>query len=238
LFGADNWVRFGWFDSTKSALLHETYPFEPHYREPQPGAMRITAFRPTDDNCPAKNIKVIVNAKEPSLGVHFSEFYPDISALVTTFPGDEQRPLEDRIRLLYTLNSFLARGMRTDNQRFYSYVHGALDNPYDITDYYTAQYKYHLQRSRSLFDRPQEFSPEALAELRRVADRTLQYQRIGFWNFFFESMGLSQFFDEFSFIDELGDSLRVKAKYLKMLHGNPAGFLLKEHGMNPSLTYH
>lgn len=138
------------------------------------------------------------------------EVDPDVSQSrkyfsLPTGTGFDELPLEDRISLLYTTNSFLDAEWRVvpllkHPLPVVTYVHAALDNPEDVS--FNPEYEDAvLARARELFTNPELFSPEAFSELRRVGNRLSLYHKYKEYDLYMHVLNLDQFMEDWSVVD-------------------------------------
>lgn len=126
----------------------------------------------------------------------FREILPEWSCrgklVLPSTTGLEAMPFEDKVRFLYSMNTFLGVSFRPMGQDIptKTYVHSALDNPTIDVDSIPNYERAALLRAQQLFLEPEAFSPESFAELRRVAKQSFFAQKFYEYDYFMDPAGL------------------------------------------------
>lgn len=122
------------------------------------------------------------------------DYIPDFSearryASLPTSTGLDAMSFEEQVRFIYTVNSFLGTMFHPNGRRdpVTTLVHSALDNTeHRLDDSYSEEA---ISRAQELFLMPENFSPEALSELRRIADKHRIFQKYREYEYFLDCAG-------------------------------------------------
>lgn len=121
--------------------------------------------------------------------------------MLPTSTGLDAMSFEDQVRFIYSTNSFLGGGFRPigRNEGFVTLVHSALDNrPFSPQDWYINEA---LNRAQELFLKPENFTPESLSELRRIADKYRIFQKYQEYEYWLDLAGWKYKLDKVGMLD-------------------------------------